>query len=75
MATGLVAGGALTGVVVALLQVNESVERFLASKLDMEPAIARVIGHGGYTLLGVLCFAGLGFMLFRTAMKSQVKVD
>jgi hypothetical protein len=75
MATGLVAGGALTGVVVALLQVNESVEHFLSSKLDMEPAISRVIGHGGYTLLGVLCFAGLGLLLFRTAMKSQAKID
>ena len=31
MATGLVAGGALTGVVVALLQVNDDVERFLAT--------------------------------------------
>jgi putative OPT family oligopeptide transporter len=75
MATGLVAGGALTGVVVALLQVNDSVERFLSTRLNLEPAIARVIGHGGYTLLGVACFAGLGLLLFRTAMKSQVKVD
>jgi len=75
MATGLVAGGALTGVVVALLQVNESVEHFLSSKLDMEPAISRLIGPGGYTLLGVLCFAGLGFLLFRTALKSQAKID
>jgi hypothetical protein len=75
MATGLVAGGALTGVVVALLQVNENVERFLSTRLNMEPAIARVIGHGGYTLLGVAAFAGLGLLLFRTAMKSETKVD
>jgi putative OPT family oligopeptide transporter len=75
MATGLVAGGALTGVVVALLQVNENVERFLSTRLDMEPAITRAIGHGGYTLLGVLAFAGLGLLLFRTALKSQAKPD
>ncbi|HET8732448.1 MAG TPA: OPT/YSL family transporter, partial [Anaeromyxobacteraceae bacterium] len=75
MATGLVAGGALTGVVVALLQVNEGVERFLATRLDLEPAITRAIGHGGYTLLGVAAFAGLGLLLFRTAMKSQAKPD
>jgi hypothetical protein len=73
MATGLVAGGALTGVVVALLQVNEGVERFLARHLDLEPAISRVLGHGGYQLLGVLAFAGLGLVLFRTAMRSQSK--
>ncbi|HET8723495.1 MAG TPA: oligopeptide transporter, OPT family [Anaeromyxobacteraceae bacterium] len=73
MATGLVAGGALTGVVVALLQVNEGVERFLATHLNLEPAITRAIGHGGYTLLGVAAFAGLGLLLFRTAMKSEVK--
>ena len=75
MATGLVAGGALTGVVVALLQVNDNVERFLATHLNMEPAITRALGHGGYTLLGVLAFAGLGLVLFRTAMKSQAKID
>jgi hypothetical protein len=34
-----------------------------------------MIGHGGYTLLGVLAFAGLGLVLFRTAMKSQAKAD
>jgi hypothetical protein len=70
MATGLVAGGALTGVVVALLQVNDGVERFLANNLNLEPALTRVLGHGGYQLLGVAAFAGLGLLLFRTAMKS-----
>jgi len=73
MATGLVAGGALTGVVVALLQVNENVEHFLATRLNLGPALTRALGHGGYTLLGVLAFAGLGLVLFRTAMKSQAR--
>jgi hypothetical protein len=75
MATGLVAGGALTGVVVALLQVNDNVEHFLATRLNLEPALTRVLGHGGYTVLGVLAFAGLGLVLFRTAMKSQARAD
>jgi hypothetical protein len=61
--------------VVALLQVNDNVERFLATHLNMEPAITRAIGHGGYSLLGVLAFAGLGLVLFRTAMKSQARID
>jgi putative OPT family oligopeptide transporter len=68
MATGLVAGGALTGVVVALLNVNETVSRQL-TRLDLEPAITGVIGHGGFTLLGVACFVGLGVMLYRASQK------
>jgi putative OPT family oligopeptide transporter len=68
MATGLVAGGALTGVVVALLNVNEGISRWL-EKLNLEPAIAGVIGHGGFTLLGVAFFAGLGVMLYRASQK------
>jgi putative OPT family oligopeptide transporter len=68
MATGLVAGGALTGVVVALLNVNEGISKQLG-KLDLEPAIAGVIGHGGFTLLGVAAFVGLGVMLYRASQK------
>jgi putative OPT family oligopeptide transporter len=73
MATGLVAGGALTGVVVALLNVNEGISRQL-SKLDLEPAISGVIGHGGFTLLGVACFVGLGVLLFRASQKPSPTV-
>jgi uncharacterized oligopeptide transporter (OPT) family protein len=72
-ATGLVAGGALTGVIVALLQVNPSVERFLAEKLNAEPALERALGAGGYQLLGVAFFAVLGVLLFRTARKPAAK--
>jgi putative OPT family oligopeptide transporter len=68
MATGLVAGGALTGVVVALLNVNEGISRWL-ERLNLEPAIAGVIGHGGFTLLGVAFFAGLGVLLFRASQR------
>jgi putative OPT family oligopeptide transporter len=73
MATGLVAGGALTGVVVALLNVNEGISRQLG-KLDLEPAISGVIGHGGFTLLGVACFVGLGVLLFRASQKPSPTV-
>ena len=75
IATGLVAGGALTGVVVALLQVNEGVGAVPLHSSNMEPAIASAIGHGGYTLLGVAAFVGLGVLLFRAGMKSEAKVD
>lgn len=72
-ATGLVAGGALTGVIVALLQVNPTVERFLARTLNAGPALERALGEGGYQLLGVAFFATLGWLLFRTARRSSTR--
>jgi uncharacterized oligopeptide transporter (OPT) family protein len=69
-ATGLVAGGALTGVIVALLQVNDGVSQFIQKTLNMEPRIESVIGSGGYTLLGVLSFTALGLLLFRASRRS-----
>jgi putative OPT family oligopeptide transporter len=68
-ATGLVAGGALMGVIVAILNVVPSINRFLAENLNMEPHIAGAIGHAGYALLGVAFFAGLGWMMYSAAHK------
>lgn len=73
-ATGLVAGGALTGVIVALLQVNDSVAAWLG-RLDAGPALVRGLGRGGYALLGVAFFAALGVLLLRAARKPQAKVE
>ena len=69
-ATGLVAGGALAGVAVALLSVNDSIYNGLAS-LTLEPALAGVLGEGGYMLLGALAFAGLALILWRVAEGRQ----
>jgi uncharacterized oligopeptide transporter (OPT) family protein len=69
-ATGLVAGGALTGVVVALLQVNDGIEHFLATTLNAQPALVRALGDGGYQLLGVAFFVGLAVLLFRAGKVS-----
>ena len=66
MATGLVAGGTLTGVVVAILNV------FLGdsmAKASLEEPLTRALGAGGFTLLGVACFVGLGVLLYRAAQK------
>ncbi|XWW48173.1 OPT/YSL family transporter [Fibrella sp. USSR17] len=57
-ATGLVAGGALAGVLVALLSVNDGVYTAL-SKLSLESALEGAFGDGGYQLLGALFFAAL----------------
>ena len=69
-ATGLIAGGALAGVVVALLSVNE--EFFNALKtVSAEHAISNAIGANGYSLLGVACFAIMGLYLYRLAIKKD----
>ncbi len=76
-ATGLVAGGALAGVVIALLSVDENVTKFLQRYSAEEPVgyllsgLMQVIGvpaehaaHVGYQLFGVACFALMGGVLY-----------
>jgi hypothetical protein len=67
-ATGLIAGGALAGVVVALLSVNESVYQGLQT-VNAEHGITSVLGSGGYHALGAAFFVGLILILYRTATK------
>jgi len=67
-ATGLVAGGTLLGVAVALLSIVPGVEPILA-KLDVSGALTSALGHGGYDLLGVACFTLMAVVLFRVARK------
>ncbi|SOD96105.1 OPT family oligopeptide transporter [Spirosoma fluviale] len=69
-ATGLVAGGALAGVAVALLSVNASIYNGLAS-LTLEPVLGRALGEGGYMLLGALSFVGLAILLWRVGEQKQ----
>jgi OPT family oligopeptide transporter len=66
--TGLVAGGALAGVLVALLSVNEGVQRAMAS-VNLEHALLGVLGAEGYQWLAVLAFSVMAFVLYRTARK------
>jgi putative OPT family oligopeptide transporter len=73
-ATGLVAGGALTGVIVALLNVWPAANRFFTEVLNMEPRLEGVLGETGYEVLGVLFFAGLGLLLFRASRKKTPDV-
>jgi putative OPT family oligopeptide transporter len=67
-ATGLVAGGALAGVLVALLSVNDTVLAGL-EKVDLSGALTRMLGSGGYQILGVIFFASMGLVLYRVARK------
>ncbi len=63
-ATGLVAGGALAGVIVAILSVRLSEQ---LGTVSAEHGLKEMLGAGGYDLLGVLFFAALAFFLIRAA--------
>ena len=74
-ATGLVAGGALAGVIVALLIAgSENIARKL-ELVNLQNYLTGIFGEGWYQVLGVLFFAAMAFMLYRIAMKkNKVKV-
>jgi hypothetical protein len=67
-ATGLVAGGTLLGVAIALLSISPSIEGTLG-KLDLSGPLLGLLGRGGYDLLGVAFFVFMAVVLFRTAKK------
>ena len=82
LATGLVAGGALAGVVIALLSVDDRVTEFLKG-WNLEGTVGNLMsplmqtfgieashaGEAGYQIFGVLCFAAMGAALFMFARK------
>jgi OPT family oligopeptide transporter len=67
-ATGLVAGGALAGVIVALISIPEPIYRQLQS-ISMETTLTNVLGSGGYQLVGVIFFSIMGMTLWRVATR------
>lgn len=73
-ATGLVAGGAVAGVLVAVLSVNEDVAASLQS-ISAEHGLSGALGNGGYQVLGVLFFAVMGYVLYRIGRQKQAPID
>lgn len=69
-ATGLVAGGALMGVIVAILSVNEKISTGL-EKVNTENGITQWLGAEGYKWLGVAFFAFMGLILYRVAVSKR----
>ena len=69
-ATGLVAGGALAGVLVAVLSVNENVANTIAS-ISAEHGLTGILGEGGFQMLGVLFFVSLAIILYKVAIKNN----
>ena len=73
-ATGLVAGGALAGVIVAILSVNEKVNASL-EKISAEPGLTQSLGVEGYKWLGVAFFTLMGVILYRVAISKRKNID
>jgi len=69
-ATGLVAGGAIAGVIVAFLSANETIAAKL-NLLNMEHAISGALGEQGYFLLGTLLFFVMAFILYKVGSKPE----
>ncbi len=67
-ATGLIAGGAITGVIVAILSV---VLADFMSSLNLEHPLTEVMGSGVYQLVGTAFFLAMTLMLYRLAIKKD----
>lgn len=66
-ATGLVAGGALAGVLVAILSSIPSINSSLGN-VNAEHTLTDGLGDEGYKWLGVAFFALMGYVLYRIAI-------
>lgn len=69
-ATGLVAGGAIFGVIIAILQAFPSSAAGL-SKVSLANSLTKSLGDGGYSLLAVACFALMAVLLYWIARRKN----
>jgi OPT family oligopeptide transporter len=69
-ATGLVAGGAVAGVVIAFISGSNSGEKLLA-KISTEEALIHNLGQNGYFLLGAIFFTVMGWMLYKIGLQKN----
>lgn len=71
-ATGLVAGGALMGVIYAFLMAFQTTA-IPVGKLNIEPMLEHSLGAGGYQLLGFGFFILMGVFLYKIAIAKDKK--
>ena len=69
-ATGLVAGGALMGVIYAFLMAFESTGGPVSS-LNMEEHLSGYLGASGYQIVGFIFFLFMGWTLYRIATSKE----
>jgi OPT family oligopeptide transporter len=67
-ATGLVAGGAVAGVVIAMLSAFDGPANAL-KKIALEHALTGALGAGGYQILGLAFFVAMAGILWRVARR------
>jgi putative OPT family oligopeptide transporter len=67
-ATGLIAGGAITGVIIAILSVFA--ENFMKS-INVEHGMVSSLGQSGYFIAAVLFFGAMAALLYRTAVRKE----
>ena len=67
-ATGLIAGGAIAGVIVALLSINDNIFESM-KKVSVEESLMHSLGVDGYSLLGAGFFLAMCIILYRLAIK------
>ena len=73
-ATGLVAGGAVAGVIIAFFAGSDSGEKLL-NAISREESIKSALSQGGYFLMGAIFFAVMGWILYRVAMKKTTEAS
>ncbi|MBS1510856.1 MAG: oligopeptide transporter, OPT family [Bacteroidetes bacterium] len=73
-ATGLVAGGAVAGVIIAFVSGSAGGNKFL-ERVSWEKGISGGLGTGLYYLLGVAFFAVMGWILYKTALKKSDPIN
>ena len=69
-ATGLVAGGAVAGVLIAFIAGTSGGEQFL-SRISLEETLVHELGNNGYYLLGLIGFALMALILYRNASAKE----
>lgn len=69
-ATGLVAGGALMGVLYAFLMAFESTAGPIGN-LNIEEHLVSALGDGGFQIMGFLFFVMMGITLYRIAVSKK----
>jgi len=67
-ATGLIAGGALAGVIIAFLMANDSINDIL-ERISFKAFLTQHLGLPIYSLIGLISFIGMGIILYIQARK------
>ncbi|HWK03116.1 MAG TPA: OPT/YSL family transporter [Puia sp.] len=73
-ATGLVAGGALMGVIFAFLNIPDKIVHLL-KQVNMEKWLTGALSETGYYLLGLAVFAVMGYALYKAGTKPEDPLD